>query len=120
MTRKKSTPAPVETEVTLTPERAARLYRLLYLLEAGPKTRSQLEKKLKVGMRTFDRDLEVLRAFEIGVDHKDKKHVLEDPAWKSKLPVPDPNWTFAEAESLANGKSAASKKVADMLAKLTK
>ena len=120
MARKKSTSAPAEIDLTLTPERATRLYKFLSLLESGPKTRPQVEKKLKVSLRTFYRDLEVLRALDIDVGYQDKKHVLNDRDWKSKLRVPDPCLSFAEAEALASGKSAANKKIAEMVGKLTK
>ena len=119
MGKKKSVSTP-ESDLTITSERAARLYQFLSQLEGGPKTRSHLEKKLKIGMRTFYRDLEVLRAFDIALATEGGKHVLNDPKWKSKLRVPDPNWTFAEAASMASGKSEASKKIADLLANLTK
>ena len=120
MARKKSTSAPAEIDLSLTPERATRLYQFLSLLESGPKTRPQLEKKLKIGLRTFYRDLEVLRAMDIDVATQNKKHVLNDRDWKSKLRVPDPCLSFAEAEALASGKSAANKKIAAMVADLTR
>ena len=118
MARKKAA-SPPKVDLTLTGERAARLYQLLSQLEGGPKTRSQLEKKLKIGMRTFYRDLEVLREFKIETATEGGKHVLKDTAWRSKLRVPDPCLTFTEAEALAKGKSAANQKIAEMVTRLT-
>lgn len=93
---------------------------MLSVLEGGPKTRAQIEKKLKISMRTFYRDLEVVREFEIVVATEGGKHVLKDPGWKSKLRVPDPCLTFTEAEALAKGNSSANNKIADLVSKLTK
>ena len=70
-------------------------------------------------MRTFYRDLEVLREFNIAIATEGGKHVLKDTAWRSKLRVPDPCLTFTEAEALAKGKSAANQKIAQMVTKLT-
>ena len=106
-------------DTTITPERATRLYKLLSTLESKSLTRSQIERKLRVSMRTFYRDLEVLRAFDIDLKQADRKYQVGDTEWRSKLRVPDPQLSFAEAEELAKGKTAANKKVGDMFKKLT-
>src|SRR5207253_231940 len=64
MGRKKVEAAPV----ILTPQRAARLYKLLILLGEGPQTRQFLLRRLKLDIRGFYRDLESLRALGIEVE----------------------------------------------------
>lgn len=101
--------------VTLTAPRAARLYRLLTLLGAGPQTRAALLRRLKIDVRGFYRDLESLRALGIDVSTSgdDPKYALDgelDDALE-KLPFPDPGLNVRDALQLANGTTAAHRRL---------
>ena len=63
----------------VTAARAARLYRLIKAL-ASPQSRPQLLKRLKLDVRGFYRDLELLRAFAIRVRLEEGRYVL----WNKK------------------------------------
>lgn len=111
MRRKKVDAAPV----TLTASRAARLYRLLTLLGTGPQTRAALLRRLKIDVRGFYRDLESLRALGIDVTTggDDTKYALAgelDDAL-AKLPFPDPGLNVRDALQLANGTTAAHRRL---------
>ncbi|HUR55235.1 MAG TPA: hypothetical protein VMZ71_13965 [Gemmataceae bacterium] len=101
-------------QVSLTPSRAARLYKLLTLLGDGPQTRTSLLRKLKLDVRGFYRDLEVLRGFEIDVTSTDEnKYALSvglDDAL-ARLPFPDPGLNLRDALQLANGTTTAHRKL---------
>lgn len=101
--------------VTLTASRAARLYRLLTLLGAGPQTRAALLRRLKIDVRGFYRDLEALRALGIDVTTSgdEPKYALAgelDDAL-AKLPFPDPGLNVRDALQLANGTTAAHRRL---------
>ncbi|HVL14148.1 MAG TPA: hypothetical protein VM529_16375 [Gemmata sp.] len=100
--------------VTLTAQRAARLYRLLTLLGDGPQTRQQLVRRLKIDVRGFYRDLESLRGLGIGVETRDDNRysllaTLDDCL--SRLPFPDPGLNFRDVQQLAKGETAAHRKL---------
>jgi hypothetical protein len=100
--------------VSLTPSRAARLYKLLTLFGDGPQTRTSLLRRLKLDVRGFYRDLEVLRGFQIEVTSNDaNKYALAgelDDAL-SRLPFPDPGLNVRDALQLANGTTTAHRKL---------
>jgi hypothetical protein len=110
MRRKKPEPA----VASLTAQRAGRLYRLLTFLGDGPQTRPALLRKLKLDVRGFYRDLEALRTFGIevspGDDHKYALAGEVDDAL-ARLPFPDPGLNVREALQLANGSTAAHRKL---------
>jgi hypothetical protein len=115
--------APVEsgsTSVSL--ERATRLYRMLSLLGQGAQTRASLVRRLRLGIRGYYRDLEVLRAVGIIVEFSaGKYHLREDLATAiERLPFPDPNLNLGEARLLAKGRSRAHKKIREHLQKIEK
>jgi predicted DNA-binding transcriptional regulator YafY len=100
--------------------RASRLYKLLRILEVEPGSRRVLLKKLRVGMRTFYRDLDILRQWGIKVELSGSKYelVVEGTPWLELLPFPDPELSFAEAMSLAAAKSAGGRKLQSVLSAL--
>ena len=102
-------------------DRAARLFTLLKILEVEPANRRTLLKKLKVGMRTFYRDLDILRQWGIHVELDGRKYVLVagGSPWIELLPFPDPELSFADAISLATAKSTGAKKIQALLGTLT-
>lgn len=105
---------------SISPVRASRLYKLLRILEAEPGSRRVLLKKLRVGMRTFYRDLDILRQWGIRVELEQRKYVLaaEGTPWLELLPFPDPELSFADAMSLAAVKSPGGRKVQTLLGTL--
>jgi len=118
MVKKKTKSKRSIAKVTL--ERAARLYRLLKMLGKGPQTRSTLVRRLRLGIRGFYRDLEILRLVDITVELEGGKYYLrEDLAIAlERLPFPDPNLNLGEARQLAKGRAAAHKKIRSQLEKI--
>jgi hypothetical protein len=102
----------------LTPNRAARLCKLLRLLRAGTQTRPGLTRRLGLDVRGFYRDLEWLREFDISVVMEDGRYRLDEDADKAiaRLPFPDPQLTLGEAVQLAKGRTAAHRKLKKQVA----
>jgi hypothetical protein len=105
---------------SVSPERAGRLFRLLTLLGVGPQTRTNLTRRLRLGVRGFYRDLEVLRDVGIQVALANGKYVLDENADAAieRLPFPDPGLSLGEARQLARGKFAAHRKIREQLTKI--
>ena len=101
----------------VTLERATRLYRLVEFLADGPRTRKALLQRLKIDIRTFYRDLELLRDCRIGIALAKRKYTLEtEPkAARLALPFPDPGLTLGEAQELAKGRGKVQAKLRDLL-----
>jgi hypothetical protein len=101
--------------VTLTPLRAARLYRLLTLLGTGPQTRNFLLRRLRLDVRGFYRDLETLEllGIEVRTTGDEPRYSLagELDGALAKLPFPDPGLNVRDALQLANGNTAAHRKL---------
>ncbi|SRR5579871_5188373 len=112
MAKKRSKPSPPAAKM-VTAERAARLYRLLKLLGQKPQTRDTLQKRLKLDVRGFYRDLELLRSSGIELPLVEKRYVLQEPvaAVINRLPFPDPHLTLGEAIQLAKGRTQAHRKL---------
>ncbi len=120
MAKKKAPSEPAVAAVTL--DRAARLYRLIALLGQGPQTRAVLTRRLRLGIRGYYRDLEILRSVGIAIDLVAGKYLLRDeltPALE-RLPFPDPGLTLGEARQLARGRSQAHKKIHGQLQRIEK
>jgi hypothetical protein len=100
--------------VTLTAQRAARLYRLVTLLGHGPQTRQQILRRLKLDVRGFYRDLEALRGLGVEVTPgEDNRYWLAgdlDDAL-ARLPFPDPGLNFWDVQQLAKGDTLAHRKL---------
>lgn len=100
--------------VTLTGQRAARLFRLLSLLAQAPLTRQQVLRKLRIDVRGFYRDLEALRTLGVDIEPaSDGRYCLAaalDEAL-AHLPFPDPGLNFRDVQQLAKGESAAHRKL---------
>lgn len=111
MSKKRSTSSPSAKAVTV--ERAARLYRLLNLLATEPRTRSAVLQRLRIDIRTFYRDLELLRDCGIEVELIGRKYTLVGKARQllDALPLPDPGLTLGEAKTLSKGRTAAHAKL---------
>lgn len=101
-------------------ERAARLYHLLHAIADKPMTRLQLQKKLRLDVRAFYRDLELLRGAGIPVSMVKSRYVLEQPLVEAaaRLPFPDPGLTLGEALRLSKGRTRAHEKLRDQIANI--
>lgn len=101
--------------------RAARLYRLVNILRQRTLGREPLLRQLRVGMRTFYRDLVLLRACGIEIRQHDHKYQLKTSfdACRQRLPFPDPELSFADIEVLAKGTSATSRKMKKLFHEMT-
>ena len=106
----------------VTEERAARVYRLLKLLGAGPQARTTLTRRLRLDIRGFYRDLELLRAAQIDVPLKNQRYTLTGSVKEAiaRLPFPDPHLTLGEARELAKGRSPAHRKLKSQVNRIIK
>jgi hypothetical protein len=104
--------------VHITLQRAARLHRLVRFLAGGPRARSAILSELRIGLRTFYRELELLNRCGVKVRHKIRKYHLVPTAVEAegRLPFPDPQLSFAEMAELALCDCPAGKRLADLLA----
>jgi predicted DNA-binding transcriptional regulator YafY len=103
----------LEQERTVTAERAARLHRLLKMLAVQPQTRDVLRRQLRMDVRSFYRDLEVLRTCGIELPLRNRRYVLEtdEKTALGRLPFPDPHFSLCEALQLAQGRTPAHRKL---------
>ena len=91
--------------VQITDARAARLHRMVRLLDEQPRTRPELLQALQVGLRTFYRELELLRRCGVRVRLVRKQYQLQGSLAQAEslLPFPDPRLSFAEMVDKACG-----------------
>jgi hypothetical protein len=102
-----------DADAVLTPQRAARLFRLLSLLGNGSQTRISLLKRLKLDLRGFYRDLKFLRS--LGVEYSSRNHryalASDLDTALARLPFPDPGLSLKDALQLSKGSSEAHRKL---------
>jgi hypothetical protein len=99
-------------------QRAARLHRLVRFLAEGPRNRMAILSELRIGLRTFYRELELLKRCGVKVRLRTKDYVLLATAEQAegRLPFPDPQLSFAEMSELAGCDCPAGRRLADLLA----
>lgn len=99
--------SPSASNKAVSQERAVRLYRMLGFLGTGPKTRAAILQRLRIDIRTFYRDLELLRDCKIVIDLEHRKYSLSGKLAETleRLPLPDPGLTLGEARILAKGRT---------------
>jgi hypothetical protein len=104
--------------VHITLQRAARLHRLVRVLATSPQNRASLLSDLRIGLRTFYRELELLKRCGVKIRHKNKLYDLVPTAAEAlgRLPFPDPQLSFAEMAELAQCPCPAGKRLAELLA----
>lgn len=114
---KRSTGTRRRPSVHISLARAARLHRLVMILAAAPRAREQLLADLRVGLRTFYRELELLRRCGIKVRLEGKQYRLLGTAEEAegRLPFPDPHLSFAEMAELARCPGEAGRRLAGLL-----
>jgi hypothetical protein len=102
----------------VTAERAGRLYRLLQLVAEKAQTRDALRRRLRLDVRGFYRDLELLRAAGVDLPLVNRRYVLQEKLADvlARLPFPDPHLTLGEAAQLAKGRTRAHRKLKEQIA----
>lgn len=118
----KKTASSKSTRVKISDSRAGRLYRMLKALSTNNSSRSSLLKKLKVGMRTFYRDVDLLRACQIPIETIDEGYSLNESLDDalSRLPFPDPELTFGDVVTLMKGRTTSHQKLKRIFESLSK
>jgi hypothetical protein len=104
--------------VHITLQRAARLHRLVWYLAETPRARAAILTHLNIGLRTFYRELDLLKRCGVRVRHRHKQYTLLATAEQAegRLPFPDPQLSFAEMAELSECPCAAGKRLAELLA----
>ena len=107
--------------VHITLGRASRLYRLVRALAGPVRPRDGLLRELGLGLRTFYRELELLRrcGVKVRLDRKTYRLVGTFEEAEGCLPVPDPQLSFAELAELARGPGEAARRLAGLLERVT-
>jgi len=102
--------------VHITLARAARLHRLLTMLATGPMAREALLESLAIGLRTFYRELDLLKRCGIKVRREAKSYRLGSTVAEAegRLPFPDPQLSFAEMAELAGHPGDAARRLAEI------
>lgn len=103
-------------------QRAGRLYRLLKILGEGPSPRPRLLKRLKVGMRTFYRDVDLLRECGVEIDTVPDGYALRGSLEDAlgSVPFPNPELTFGDVLVLMRGRSASHQKLRRLFDELSR
>jgi predicted DNA-binding transcriptional regulator YafY len=106
---------------SVTTERATRLYALITLVAENPRARQELIRRLRMDVRGFYRDLNLLRAAGIELVMSDGRYRLDQSRARAyaMLPFPDPRLTLGEAREVARGRSAAHRKLTRLIASIT-
>jgi biotin operon repressor len=110
------------TRVKISGERAGRLYKLLKLLSSNSLARTQLLRKLNVGMRTFYRDVDLLRECGVSIETEEGGYSLHGSFEQAlaHLPYPDPELTFGDVVTLMKGRSSSHQRLRKQFTQLTK
>lgn len=103
--------------VNISLPRASRLYRLVLFLAERPRDRDALLGVIDVGLRTFYRELDLLKRCAIKVGRAGREYTLKTPLddARGRLPFPDPQLSFAEMSELAQGTGEAARRLAALL-----
>lgn len=121
MAKKRKTPAkPISATVSVTPERFVRLYRMVKLLADGAQSREAIARRLRLDVRGFYRDLDLLRSSGLTVTLLSGRYTLEQDAEEAMalLPFPDPRLTLGAARALAKGRGSAHRDLAETIARV--
>jgi predicted DNA-binding transcriptional regulator YafY len=107
--------------VQISLNRAGRLHRLIALLSEGARRRDEILDELGIGLRTFYRELELLKRCGIKVQFQGRAYRLRIPADQAerRLPFTDPQLSFAEMADLSRHPGPASRRLAELLARVT-
>jgi hypothetical protein len=113
----RATPGRRRPSVNISLGRASRLYRLVTLLAASPRDRETLLSELGVGLRTFYRELDLLRRCAVKIQRQDRAYSLKTTPEEAqgRLPFPDPQLSFAEMTELSAGNGPAGQRLNRLL-----
>jgi predicted DNA-binding transcriptional regulator YafY len=102
--------------VQITLGRAARLHQLVTTLESSSTARDTLLDRLAIGLRTFYRELDLLKRCGIKVRREGKSYRLSSTVAEAegRLPFPDPQLSFAEMAELSRHPGEAAKRLAEI------
>jgi hypothetical protein len=91
---------------------------LVSTLARGGQSREAILRTLRIGLRTFYRELELLKRCGVRIRHLRKHYVLQGTAQdaEGRLPFPDPQLSFAEMAELSQGAGPAARRLAELLA----
>ncbi len=100
-------------DAQISSRRAARLYRLVRALAAGPRRRRDLIRLGRAGMRTFYRDLNVLidSGAEVRLTRRGYKLITPLKVALKLLPCPMPDLSFGDVVELSRGRGDAAAKL---------
>jgi predicted DNA-binding transcriptional regulator YafY len=121
MAKKRKSPAkPVPAASGVTPERFVRLYRMVQLLAGGPQSREAIARRLRLDVRGFYRDLDLLRSSGVAITLEAGRYNLEQDTEDAlaRLPFPDPRLTLGQARTLAKGRSQAHRALAETITRV--
>ena len=104
--------------IHITLQRAARLHRLVSFLAGVPRPRADVLVHLRIGLRTFYRELDLLKKCGVKVRHRARLYHLLATAEEAegRLPFPDPQLSFAEMAELSRCECPAGRRLAELLA----
>lgn len=106
-------------KLQITLARASRLYQLVGMLAEAEGSRERLLSGMGIGLRTFYRELELLKKCGIKVRQAGKVYQLQSASREEAqghLPFPDPQLSFAEMTELSSYPGAASRRLTTLLA----
>jgi hypothetical protein len=91
---------------------------LVRFLAQGPQARPAILSDLRIGLRTFYRELDLLKRCGVKIRHDSRRYALLPTADEAlgRLPFPDPQLSFAEMAELALCTTSAGKRLAELLA----
>lgn len=106
----------------ITGERAGRLYKLLKLLASNSVPRTVILKRLRVGIRSFYRDVDLLRSCGVDIVVKESEYSLPGDldTVLDRVPFPDPELSFAEILVLMKGRQTAHHKLRQLFGQVTR
>jgi len=93
---------------------------VIFLAET-PRNRASILSDLRIGLRTFYREMELLKRCGVKVRHRTKQYLLLATAEQAegRLPFPDPELSFAEMAELARCDCPAGARLAALLTAVT-
>ena len=102
--------------IQITLGRATRLHRLVTLMAEGPIARDVLITRLTLGLRTFYRELDLLKRCDIRVERDGSKYRLKDTVAEAetRMPFPNPQLSFAEMAELSRHPGEAALRLAEI------
>jgi predicted DNA-binding transcriptional regulator YafY len=106
--KRKPTAKPAASAASVTTERFIRLFRMVRLLAGGAQSRENLARRLRLDVRGFYRDLDLLRSAGVSVTLEQGRYKLNQDAdgALALLPFPDPRLTLGAVRTLAKGRGA--------------